>query len=547
MFGSEHGKKTKFPAHGIFSFANNWLVIYIYKLDVDEYQFQPYIRREIKNSEISMLLKIDRLNPKPLYQQIIDGIIALVDQGVIGFDQALPPTRNLARKLGVNRSTVVRAYEELQALGYIHSTSGSYTTVQKRRKEVEYDPERQSLLDWAKISNSPARRLYDIFLRYRPEGPINGKSKSDAINLSQLDLDPRLYPLKEFRRCVNQVLHETGSDSLQYGTYKGFPPLRQHIARRLRLHGISISEEEILVTNGAQQGIDLLIRVLSGPGKKIAVEAPTYSNIIPILKFNGVIILEIPMKKDGMDLDFLSSALAQDQVSFVYTIPNFQNPTGITTNHQHREKLLSICLRHKVPIVEDGFEEDMKYFGKVPLPIKSIDEKNIVIYLGTFSKALFPGLRIGWIIADKECINRITALKRFSDLTSGNLSQIVLYEFLKKGYYALHLKRLHRIFRKRMSTALKTMEECFPKNVSWTHPTGGYTIWVKMPKKMDERRLHELTSKFGVVVSPGNYYFPRSSLSAYIRVSIAQIDEDQIKDGLARLGQALSSLSKGNG
>ncbi len=492
-----------------------------------------------------MLLKIDRVSSMPLYQQITDGIKTLVDQGVIEFDQKLPSTRILARKLGVNRSTVVRAYEELQAFGYLKSTSGSYSFVQKRRKEVKYDPERKSLLEWAKFSSANARKLHEIFLRYSPEGPTDGKSEGEAINISQLDLDSRLYPIKEFRRCVNQVLHETGAESLRYGNYKGYPPLRQCIAQRLRLHGISVSEEEILVTNGAQQAIDLVIRVLAGPGKKVAVEAPTYSHIIPILKFNSVIILEIPMREEGMDLNFLNNALNKEQVNFVYTIPNFQNPTGLTTNHAHREKLLNICLHHKVPIVEDGFEEDMKYYGKVPLPIKSIDERNIVVYLGTFSKALFPGLRIGWITADKDCINRITALKRFSDLTSGNFSQIVLQEFIRRGYYDLHLKRLHRIFRKRMHTALITMEECFPRTIHWTHPAGGYTIWIEMPKKLDEHRLHEYMLKHGVVVSPGSYYFSQAPLSQYIRISIASINEKEIKEGIGRLGKALRGLCRG--
>ena len=275
----------------------------------------------------------------------------------------------------------------------------------------------------------------------------------------------------------------------------------------------------------------------------MAVEAPTYANIIPIIEFNGLRILGIPMREDGMDLKYLKKTLEREELSFVYTIPNFQNPTGITTSHKRREKLLNICLQHKIPIVEDGFEEDMKYYGKVPLPIKSIDEQNMVIYLGTFSKALFPGLRIGWITADKECIDRITAIKRFSDLTSGNLVQIVLHEFLKKGYYDLQLKRLHRIFRKRMQKALKTMEERFPRTVSWTRPTGGYTIWVKMPKKLSEERLHEFMSKYSVIVSPGSYYFPQKMSTEYFRISIARINEEEIKEGITRLGKALPRLS----
>lgn len=442
----------------------------------------------------------------------------------------------------MNRTTVVRAYEELQALGYLQSRPGSYNRVQKRRKEVEYNAQRKSLLTWERISSKPARELYELFLRYSPERPLGSKFNGKAINISQLDPDPRLYPTDEFRRCLRHVLKEHGPGSLEYGTYKGYLPLRRLIARRLRLHGISVSEEEILITNGAQQAIDLIIRLFADHAKKVAVEAPTYANVLPLIQFNGQKIVRIPMKEDGMDLDSLEKVLSTEKVSFVYTIPNFQNPTGITTSHQHREKLLNICLKHKIPIVEDGFEEEMKYYGNVPLPIKSIDDKNIVIYLGTFSKALFPGLRIGWITADRECINRITAIKRFSDLTSGNLVQMVLYDFLKRGYYDLHLKRLHRIFRSRMQLALKTIEKCFPQKVQWTRPSGGYTIWVKMPRKFTETELHSFLSRYRVIVSPGSYYFPQTRTSAYFRISIARMDEGEIKEGISRLGRALHRL-----
>lgn len=438
---------------------------------------------------------------------------------------------------------MITAYEELQALGYLQSRPGSYNKIQKRQKEVKYNPQRKSLISWERASTAAARKVYETFLHFSPEGNKPKTFDKQTINISELDLDHRLYPMDEFRRCVNQVLMEQGSESLQYGDYKGYLPLRQLIARRLRLHGISVSEQEILITNGAQQAIDLIIRMFNDSQRKVAVESPTYANVIPLLQFNGVEILEIPMHADGMNLDYLENVLKREKVSFVYTIPNFQNPTGITTTHRHRERLLNICLHHKMPIVEDGFEEDMKYFGKVPLPIKSIDEKNIVIYLGTFSKTLFPGLRIGWITADKECIERLTSIKRFSDISSSKLVQIVLHEFLKRGYYDIQLKRLHRIFRKRMQLALKTMEESFPDSVCWTHPAGGYTIWVKIPKRLNEEQMHELTSSNGIVISPGHYYFPQKKISEYFRVSIAKTDEEEIKEGITRLGKALRSLS----
>jgi DNA-binding transcriptional MocR family regulator len=489
-----------------------------------------------------MFLRIERRQPKPLFKQIIDEIKNLIDQGTLEISQPLPSSRNLAKRLGVNRTTVTRAYEELQAIGYLSSRQGSYHRVQRRSKEVEYNPDRQSFISWEKASSPNARKIHEIFLQYSPEKQPAAPPGQDLINISELDLDPRLFPMEEFRRCVNHVLFSSGSNSLQYGDHRGYLPLRQEIAKRLRLHGISVSEREILITNGAQQAIDLVIRMLAKEGKKVAIETPTYAAILPILKFNGVDLLEIPMKKNGMDLDYLEEALAKERVSFVYTIPNFQNPTGITTPHQHRERVLNICLRYRVPIVEDGFEEDMKYFGKVALPIKSIDEKNLVIYIGTFSKALFPGLRIGWVTADKECISRLTAIKRFSDLGSSKFVQVVLHEFLKRGYYDRQLKRMHQAFRKRLQVALKTMDHVFPHTVSWTRPTGGYTIWVKLPRKWNEAKLHSHLARYGVVVSPGSYYFPFKKSCEYFRLSIAKRNEEEITEAITRLGKALHSL-----
>lgn len=491
-----------------------------------------------------MLLHIDRQNTTPLYKQLIDEVKKLIDQGTLEGGESIPSTRSLATKLGLNRSTVTRAYEELQALGYLTSKPGAYHRVQSRKKEVEYIADRGSSISWEKASTADARAIHRIFLRYTPEKLKNPPAGTKPINISEMDLDPRLYPMTDFRRCVSHVLHDNGADSLQYGHHQGYLPLRRQIAKRLRLHGISVSEKEILITSGAQQAIDMIIRMIAERGKRVAIESPTYAAILPLLKFNGVNTMEIPMNDEGMDLDYLEKALAGESVNFLYTIPNFQNPTGITTSHAHRERLLHICRANRVPIVEDGFEEDMKYFGRVPLPIKSVDEHNIVIYLGTFSKALFPGLRIGWVTADQECISRLTAIKRFSDLGSSKLIQIVLHEFLRRGFYDRQLKRMHSAFRKRMQAALQSMEESFPSTVRWTRPSGGYTIWVKLRKPWEDDRLHDHLAKFGVIVSPGSYYFPDRTRSAYFRVSIAKRNVEEIREGISRLGRALHALDK---
>ncbi len=493
-----------------------------------------------------MLLKIDRTNPKPLYLQLTEEIKNLIDQEILQAGQSLPSTRSLADKLGINRSTVTRAYEELQGLGYLCSRQGSYHRVEGRKKVARYHPENRSVIPWDRALSAEARAIHEIYLGYSPEKAKSIPPRQNILNISQLDLDPRLYPMNDFKRCLNHVLHRFGAETLQYGDHRGHPPLREQIAHRLRLHGISVTEKEILITNGAQQAIDMVIRMLARKEARVAIEAPTYAAMLPLLRLNGAEPLEVPMREDGMDLDFLEKTLSEEKISFVYSMPNFQNPTGITTSHSHRERLLNLCLKHRIPLVEDGFEEDMKYFGKVALPIKSMDSKNIVIYLGTFSKALFPGLRIGWVTADSECLSRLTAIKRFTDLGSGKLVQIVLHEFLKRGYYDKQLRRMHRAFRKRMQVALQTMDSCFPPKVTWTRPAGGYTLWVKLPTRWDKDKINDHMEKFGIIVSPGSYYFYRSEPSAYFRVSIAKRNEEEIEEGITRLSKALRHMGKGS-
>jgi DNA-binding transcriptional MocR family regulator len=261
-----------------------------------------------------------------------------------------------------------------------------------------------------------------------------------------------------------------------------------------------------------------------------------------MLRLHGAEIVPVPMKSDGMDLDHLTALLARRRIDLVYTMPNFHNPTGITTGHRHRERLLALCTAQRVPILEDGFEEDLKYYGKVDLPIKSMDTHGVVIYTGTFSKALFPGLRLGWVAAERSCIEGLTAVKHYTDLGTGNLVQMVMHHFCRMGYYDRHLKRLARTFRRRMDAALTTMARCFPPSVLWVRPLGGYTIWVRLPRPVDEAALQAALSPHGLTVAPGGYFFPEAGASEYFRLSIASLNETEIVTSLERLGRALAAI-----
>lgn len=484
---------------------------------------------------------IDRKSPIPIYKQIVENIVRLVNEGAVDTGEPLPSTLTMAQLLELDRSTVYRAYKELQVLGYVICVDGSYARVIKNPEQKLSGRESGSKIDWAGISSDRSDFLYKTFLEYFPEYPTPTHS-NDVINLSQLELDSRLFPVKDFRQCMDQVLSKEDHEALGYGSSFGYPPLRETIATRLRNHGISISMNELLVTNGAQQALQLILKLLVQPGKKVAVESPTYPNLHPMLRYYQVYVVEVPMRDDGLDLEFLERTMRSNPPCFVYTIPNFHNPTGITTSQNHREKLLSLCEKHCVPIVEDGYKDEIKYFSKVVHPIKSMDDQGVVIYLGTFSKVLFPGIRIGWIAADKECIHRLTAIKRFSDISTSHVVQGALSHFIRMGYYDMHLRRLHRIFRNRMRVVIQAMKEHFPVDVTWTRPVGGYTIWVRLNFRVEEAKLKEVMLKHGVLVSHGSYYFYQRYRSEYFRISIANLNEEEIKKGIERLGVALEDL-----
>ena len=453
---------------------------------------------------------LDPDGPKSIYVQICDQIRPLIERGTLAEGYRLPASRVLAQTLGVDRSTVCRAYEELWSLGYVDSRPGSYTTV-RRRTAIAAPSAKPShpLVDWERASTRAARGIYRDYVAIRSKGP--SRRTGQAIAFTSLSADHDLCPADEFRACVRDVLAETGKDILDYGDPAGYRPLREAIAHRMQTHGVAVSADEILITGGAQPAIDLVVRLLGGPGTPMALEVPTYALALPLFRYHGLAEKQIPMRRDGLDLGVLESVLKRDRPAFLYTIPNFHNPTGITTSQAHRERVLALCEAHRVPIVEDGFEEEMKYFGKVVLPIKSMDRNKLVIYLGTFSKVVFPGLRIGWVAADRDCIERLLAIHRFTNLSGNNLGQVAMHRFYASGHYEKHVRRVHRVYRKRMQAMIRSMRRHFPaRGVTWTEPAGGYTLWVACPGlKMPEGDLVEALAARGVIVSPGSLSSPR--------------------------------------
>ena len=491
-----------------------------------------------------ILLNLDRKSNVPLFRQIFDQLKEKIDADVIKPGDRLPSTRTFSNKLGVNRGTIYKAYQELWALGYIESRSGSYSFVRQPR-ELKGSTEALTTgsIKWSKRVNPSAEYVHSLF------GKINypfseEKESFEGIDFGRLHPDTRIFPVNEFKKSMSKVIAEKGKTVLDYGECKGYYPLRDYIARRSRLHGMSVNSREILITSGAQNAIDLLVKLFARPGSRVFVESPTYGMIIPTLKYYKCEIVPIPMLEDGVDIEFIEKEFRKGLPIFFYTMPNFHNPTGVTTTQEHREKLIALFEKYNVLIIEDAFEEEMKYFGKVPLPIKSMDINQIVIYVGSFSKVLFPGIRVGWIAADEECINRLSTLKRFSDISSTLPEQAALADFCRNGQYELHIKRIHKIYRKRMMLAVRTLEKNIKnENVRWIEPNGGFTIWVTLKNtNLDYKELDRIFRLNKLRLALGKDFFPDKEKGKHVRLAIASLDEDEIVEGITRFSEAVENI-----
>lgn len=485
-----------------------------------------------------LLLRLDEEGRTPLYRQILEGIREKVASGAVRPGDKLPSTRRLADNLGVHRSTVALAYQELWSLGFVDLRPGACPRVRERTQLVSPSSSPETgLIDWQTLASEAGT---DVLRRYRELHARQGESGgSPVISFKSLDMDPRLLPVEPFRACVRKVMAAHGRALLGYGDPAGYPRLREYLAESLQRHGIAVTADQVLLTNGSQQGIDLLFRMIAAPGRSVAVESPTYGFMLPLLRLYGLKPLEIPLRPEGMDLAVLEQALRRERPVLVYTMPSFQNPTGVCTSQAHRERLLALCEAQRIPILEDGFEEEMKYAGKVVLPLKSMDRHQIVVYCGTFSKVLFPGVRIGWVVADRECIERLTAIRRFGELAPSAVLHAAICEFCRDGSYDRHVSRMHRVYRRRMQAAVRALRQHIrPEWAQWAEPRGGYLIWLKpLPARVGN--FEALLAAHGVEAEPGRFSFCSQEPDQYIRLSISTLTEDEIAEGVIRLSGAL--------
>jgi 2-aminoadipate transaminase len=351
---------------------------------------------------------------------------------------------------------------------------------------------------------------------------------------------PAAFPVRDFGDACRWILSHDAERALQYGPTEGHPPLKDYLIETMAKYEIPAVRENILFTNGSQQALDFVGRVFINEGDKVITGRPTYLGAIQAWNVYGPEYVTVPLDDDGMRMDELEKALvANPGVKFIYVLPNFHNPAGTTLPLQRRHRLVELAVEHGAFIVEDDPYGELRYEGEDITPIFAMHKEN-TIYLSTFSKTLAPGLRLGWIVAPQEIMQRFIQAKQGADLHTSTLVQYLAHDICQRGLVRAHVSRIRKIYRERRDTMLKAMEEHFPPEVTWTRPQGGLFLWVRMPDCLDAEKLLEVAVEEKVAFVPGHAFFPgRSDGRCCMRLNFSYSPPDVIEEGIRRLGRAI--------
>lgn len=363
---------------------------------------------------------------------------------------------------------------------------------------------------------------------------------------------PDVFPIDEFREACDKVLRDQGRQALQYGPTDGYLPLREMIAAYSARFGIEVKPENILITSGSQQALDLIGKIFINEGDRILVECPTYLGALQAWNAYGAEYVTVQSDKDGMDVSGLESAMRSGP-KFIYSLPNFQNPTGVTYSLERRQRLVELADRYGVPIIEDDPYGQLRFEGENLPSIVNLDNKirtsngsysGNVIYLSTFSKTLSPGIRLAWVIAPTEVIHKMVMAKQGTDLQTPTFTQIIAYEVARNGFLDKHVKTIQNVYRERRDIMLEELAKNMPAGVEWTHPQGGLFLWVTLPEYMDTNVILKDAIAEKVAFVPGESFYPNGGGKNTMRLNFSNAKPEKIREGMQRLGRVIKKYVK---
>lgn len=453
-------------------------------------------------------IHLDPTSATPLYRQLADKFMSLIADGMLQAGDRLPPTRELAGALGLNRTTVSAAYGLLEQAGLLEGQVGRGSFVSHKGKDGRV----AELISFA--ASKPAQSE---------------------------------FPIADFRRLAREVIDsDVAADILQLGSAHGYAPLRRYLLEEALEAGVARATDGLVVTNGCQQALDLIAR-LFGAGSKVVLEDPVYHGVVRVFARAGADIIPVPVNHEGIDPEPLEKVLQRSRPKLLVVTPSFQNPTGATLPLQHRRHIVQLAHEYGCTIVENDIYSELRYAGE-PLPtLKQLDETGNTVLLRSYSKVSFPGLRVGWIIAPRPLIAQLAEIKEISDLHSDQLSQAVLLRFAEAGELAKHLERTRRAGAERLQALLDACASDLPAGSQWSAPEGGMNLWLQLPDQLDVEQLLPRAREAGVAFTPGRQFSIGKPHSNALRLSFSGLSVADIRRGMAILGKiARQELQRAN-
>jgi DNA-binding transcriptional MocR family regulator len=483
-----------------------------------------------------ILSDLQREGPASITQQLVDRFVDAIETSALEPGEKLPTTRALAAEAGVNHLTAARVYRRLAELGYVTATVGRGTFV---RSIVPAAAEEQGD-DWQiwampDLPQSYAAQITDDAFRLASEPGV--------ISLSTGWPSPRLYPVEDLKRIGTAALEEADESVFGYLTAEGLLDLREQIAVRGRQEGWAESADEIIVTSGARQAIDLIAQALLEPGDVAVVESPGFIGVLSSLRRAGARVIGIPVDKDGLDTDALERILARHEVKLCALQSACQNPTGRDLAPARRERLAQLARERNFFVLEDGVYSDLRFEGESPRRVRELAPGH-TLYVDSLSKTVGGGLRIGWIAARGPVFDRLAMLKLEADFHSNTLSQHIAARYLASGAYDRQVEATIPFYRERRDALLDALERHLAGEYRAERPHGGHHVWVQLTRPVDERALYREAVRHGVTFTPGSTVTPEKHGATYIRLSFSLLDPEELDEGVKRLARALREVRR---
>jgi len=472
--------------------------------------------------------QLDPTSEVPLYKQLYGQFRAWIESGRLAEGERLPSTRTLAGLLGLNRATVAACYSLLESDGLIHGHvgRGSYVTAQGRA------PKRT--LDWEAVLGSADPMA--------PGAAFPAAHGSVRISFATARPSEELFPVERVREACQAVLSGPQAASiLQLGSPHGYGPLREYLLGEARREGLARAGDDLLITSGCQQALDLVQRAMVRAGDTVLVEDPVYPGVRNLFQRAGARLVGLPVGRQGIELEAFESALERERPRLVVLTPNFQNPTGATLPAEVRRAIVARAGRAGAAVVENDIYGELRYEGTAAPPLKQMDESGAVVLLRSFSKVTFPGLRVGWLLGPRPLIDRVAEYKQLTDLHTDHLSQAVLLRFVESGDFAAHRRRVLAAGAERLAAVLEACGRFLPPGTEFTRPQGGMNLWVRLPAPLDAAELLARSEREGVSYTPGKYFEVSRRQPGGLRLSFGGLDPAQIREGVEALGRVFGS------